>query len=284
MRNHHSYGVGTALVSLLAVACGGSTSNPNNNAGGTSAAASTGGSSSNNPSGGMANTGGVEFPQTSTEATGGGGYVIVPTSVGGSSYVTKGGSAATGGVRNTGGFTGTGGARSTGGTSSRPPTTVVGPPAVDVLLMVDNSAYMADKQQILAASVPRLIERLVQPNCLDSSGTVLGKSQLGTCAQGTPEFSPVNNLHIGVITSSLGDHGAGTVCTPGSATSYTDSSGQPILTPSDVNDMGHLMGTLARGTSALSGDTAIAQNTDVKLDAQGFWPGTVPGRRQPWPI
>jgi hypothetical protein len=157
-----------------------------------------------------------------------------------------------------------------GGMWTEPVSTVQGPPAVDVLLMVDNSISMADKQQVLAASIPRLIDRLVQPNCVDTSGTVVGKSQLGVCAQGSTEFNPVNNLHIGVVTSSLGDHGGNSICAPGGLTSFTDSSGSPLALPDDVNDMAHLMGTLARGASALASDTRITQTAIANVDAAGF--------------
>ncbi len=40
--------------------------------------------------------------------------------------------------------------------------------------MVDNSVSMGDKQNLLALSVPNLIKRLVQPNCLDATGKVVG--------------------------------------------------------------------------------------------------------------
>ena len=150
----------------------------------------------------------------------------------------------------------TGGKGVGGSATSNPPSTLVGPVAVDVLFMIDNSQSMADKQGILAAAVPRLLAHLVQPNCVGTDGTVIGQSQLdGTCAQGTPEFKPTNDIHVGVVTSSLGDHGANQVCSPGTVTAYTDSSGNPVVEPTDVNDMSHLMGTLTRGTSAIQADS-----------------------------
>src|SRR4051794_22564467 len=48
--------------------------------------------------------------------------------------------------------------------------TVVPQPAidkVDLLVMVDNSSSMADKQRILADAVPDLLRGLVQPKCVD---------------------------------------------------------------------------------------------------------------------
>src|SRR5262245_5735258 len=41
---------------------------------------------------------------------------------------------------------------------------------VDLLLMIDNSASMAVKQQLLADSVPMLVERLISPRCVDAEG------------------------------------------------------------------------------------------------------------------
>jgi hypothetical protein len=85
---------------------------------------------------------------------------------------------------------------------------------VDLLFMIDNSLSMADKQEILSEAVPVLVKRLVTPTCVDQSGKHTGVSdQSGHCASGTPEFNSVKDIHIGVITSSLGGHG-GTECKP----------------------------------------------------------------------
>ncbi len=45
---------------------------------------------------------------------------------------------------------------------------------VDMLFAIDNSTSMGDKQAYLAAAVPDLVSRLVTPNCVDTSGNVLG--------------------------------------------------------------------------------------------------------------
>jgi hypothetical protein len=81
---------------------------------------------------------------------------------------------------------------------------------VDLLFMIDNSASMGDKQALLAQAVPDMITRLVQPNCLDTTGNIVGQSDAqgnGTCTTGKVEFPPVHNMHIGVVTSSLGGRG-----------------------------------------------------------------------------
>jgi hypothetical protein len=81
---------------------------------------------------------------------------------------------------------------------------------VDLLFMIDNSSSMGDKQDLLALAVPDLINRLVTPNCVaDDLVTVTGQVRPdGTCASGKPEFPPVHDMHIGVVTSSLGGLGS----------------------------------------------------------------------------
>ena len=82
---------------------------------------------------------------------------------------------------------------------------------VDLLLMIDNSSSMADKQQILAAAVPDLVARLTNPACVNketgAETTVAGPAE--PCPPGTGrKHDPVRDMHVGVITSSLGGHGA----------------------------------------------------------------------------
>ena len=79
---------------------------------------------------------------------------------------------------------------------------------IDLLFMIDNSASMGDKQNVLAQSVPELISRLVSPNCVDAAGASIARSQNGQCAQGHVEFTPVHDMHIGIVTSSLGGRGS----------------------------------------------------------------------------
>ncbi len=81
---------------------------------------------------------------------------------------------------------------------------------IDLLLAIDNSRSMADKQEILKAAVPDLITSLVNPPCLDTDGNVVETpaGPLSDCTQGQREFEPVLDIHIGIISSSLGGHGA----------------------------------------------------------------------------
>ncbi len=258
------------LMTCLLQACGNSDSS-----GKTTLETATGGMSTvpgsltsvgGSGAGGAGNSGGVAGTRTAADQ-GGVGTIDVTSHTGGQ---TSSGSSLTGGVAATGGHAATGGSATTGGTTSNALVS-----SVDILYMIDNSASMADKQQVLAASLPQLLAQLAQPNCVNSSGQSLGASQLTqtgpSCTTGNLEFKAINDIHIGIVTSSLGDHGAGTICTPGAPTSYTDpNTGAPIVQGPDFNDMGRLLGTTTRGSQALQQDTAIVQDSNVKLDPKGF--------------
>ena len=124
--------------------------------------------------------------------------------------------------------------------------TVVPQPAidkVDVLVMVDNSSSMADKQRILAGALPDLVKSLVQPKCVElqsrkPTGALADPLAAKPCADGSePAFKPITDIHLGVISSSLG--GFGSNACSGQGGRHDD-------------DHGHL---LARGPS---GDVAAA--------------------------
>ncbi len=116
---------------------------------------------------------------------------------------------------------------------------------VDLLFMIDNSASMGDKQKILADAVPQLLTGLIRPRCVDANGAVIkgpdgqdlradptkGEESKYGCqaSNGEAEFKPVTDMHIGVISSSLGSFG-GDVCSDSGRT----------------NDKGHLL-ALAKG-------------------------------------
>jgi hypothetical protein len=111
---------------------------------------------------------------------------------------------------------------------------------IDLLLVVDNSASMADKQNVLADAVPDLAYRLINPRCVDSAGAALPVGQQPTspaaaCPGGSKrEFDPVADLHIGIVSSSLGGHGADS-CSNTPTAQYNER----------MEDMSHL---LTRGT------------------------------------
>lgn len=85
------------------------------------------------------------------------------------------------------------------------------PNKLDLLMMIDNSISMGDKQHLLADAMQHLVNRLVQPRCLDEQGAATGQQATpgGVCPAGSqPEFLPFNDIHAAVVTSSLGSHGA----------------------------------------------------------------------------
>jgi hypothetical protein len=102
---------------------------------------------------------------------------------------------------------------------------------IDLLFVIDNSVSMADKQEILALAVPEMVKRLVNPLCVDGNGNTTENP--GDCPTGSaPEFNPVNNIHIGVISSSLGGHGSRSC---------------PRVDPDPIwknDDQGHLIGSV----------------------------------------
>jgi hypothetical protein len=95
---------------------------------------------------------------------------------------------------------------------------------VDLLFMIDNSASMGDKQSILSDAVPNLLLGLLQPKCVDLNGAAIpgksadpngNKANNFNCPAGSePEFRPVTDMHIGIVSSSLGTFG-GDVCPDG---------------------------------------------------------------------
>jgi hypothetical protein len=84
---------------------------------------------------------------------------------------------------------------------------------IDLLFVIDDSGSMRDKQQILARAVPDLIDRLTNPLCVDPSTLAPASKQpsdaLAVCSAGSVrEFNAVQDLHIGVVSTSLGGVGA----------------------------------------------------------------------------
>ena len=99
------------------------------------------------------------------------------------------------------------------GDAGTDPSIVAAPQRLDLLLMVDNSWAMSTKQSLLADSAVRLVEQL---------------------------SSSIPDIHVGVISSSLGDAGDSTVCS------------RP-----ESKDMAHLLGSLERGSNAGSDEHGI---------------------------
>jgi hypothetical protein len=105
---------------------------------------------------------------------------------------------------------------------------------LDLLFVVDNSISMSDKQALFAASIPALVERLVKPWCIGGPAPVPPNSD-GSCPVNTaPEYPSVRDLHVGVITSSLGSHGS-QVCTAATE---------------GIDDRAHLIGSVRTGVTS----------------------------------
>lgn len=105
---------------------------------------------------------------------------------------------------------------------------------VDLLFVVDNSISMADKQAILAPSALKLVHDLANPPCLDADGGRIPEEQQPAspaldCPEGsTRASSPVTDLRIGVISSSLGALTANQ-CDGASGADPTDNDGARLL-------------------------------------------------------
>ena len=113
---------------------------------------------------------------------------------------------------------------------------------IDLVLGIDNSRSMADKQQILALAIPDLVKGLVNPRCLDDAGVPAPQASqpvypTDPCPAGTKrEFEPVLDIHIGVTSSSIGGHGADSC--PNSDSSTKEYQPNPNTTN---NDKGQLL-------------------------------------------
>ncbi len=136
---------------------------------------------------------------------------------------------------------------------------------IDLLLMIDNSGSMADKQAILADAVPDLVKGLVDPLCVDEQGVPTDKPPKGPldpCPKGTArEFEPITDIHIGIISSSLGGHGAVETC-----------SKSPELSGNPTNDdASHLLSRALEGGAlpTYKGKGFLAWDPGQKLDPPG---------------
>jgi len=122
---------------------------------------------------------------------------------------------------------------------------------VDMLFVIDNSPSMADKQELFRDAVPTLLERLINPPCIsftdrNQAVEVAGPSE--ACPPGyQKEFEPLIDLHVGVITSSLGGHG-GDICDPSLAATFNPTK----------NDHGHLLASVRAGLPAYGAEGFLA--------------------------
>lgn len=87
--------------------------------------------------------------------------------------------------------------------------------ALDLLLVIDNSRNLEGAHEVLAQTIPYLLDRLVNPPCVNGLGNVVDEpaSPSAPCSVGKRDFAPLADFHVGVISTSLGGHGAD-VCSP----------------------------------------------------------------------
>lgn len=259
----------------LLMACGGTEkSKATSDAGGdTSTTTEAGGASST----GVGGSGGSAASGGSTSTSAGGGETGSIGGSGGTAGSSGGeggsaGTATTGGAGGTAGSGGTSGTGGTGGTGGAPSAVTSVPLAggetekVDLLFVIDNSISMADKQELFQTGVPTLVERLINPMCIgisDPDEAVLVADPSDDCPEGFErEFEPLNDLHVGIISTSLGGHG-GDICSPnGSGTSSWNET---------KNDRAHLMPTVRPNDGLLSYEDLgfLAWDPDGELTPPG---------------
>ncbi|MBN2195047.1 MAG: hypothetical protein JW751_19680 [Polyangiaceae bacterium] len=124
--------------------------------------------------------------------------------------------------------------------------TVSGTDRLYLLLVLDNSAGMADKHRLLARALPDLFAQLFAVNCENANG-VRVLSEDGDCPEGFgATFTRFTDVHVGVITTSLGGHG-GIACTPAEGSTFSP----------EMDDRGELVAPL-RGVPT-DGDQGFVQ-------------------------
>ena len=124
---------------------------------------------------------------------------------------------------------------------------------LDVLIIIDNSISMAHKQALFVESMDTLFERIANPLCVDDAGSPVAAQPpdaTAACSEGAREFTPIADLHVGVITTSLGGHG-GDVCGP------TGSSFNPTQ-----DDRAHLLPTVRAGLTSFEERGFLQYGTD----------------------
>ena len=139
----------------------------------------------------------------------------------------------------------------------------VDPTRMDLVLALDNSRSMADKQAILALTVPELVNGLVNPPCIDPSGAAQ-PMQPATPRTRAPGASCVRSRRSRTFTSassssSIGGHGADSC--PDVDPNSKECSPNPNTTN---NDKGHL--------ARAHGRVRRRERADLPR-TRAFWPG-----------
>jgi hypothetical protein len=114
------------------------------------------------------------------------------------------------------------------------------PTKIDLLFVVANGRDMAPQPQFLAQALPELLNGILNPACVDGNGMPVPTAQqpgpASPCPAGTSrEFPLIQDVHIGVISSSLGSYGAdacpdvdATSCPSGAPNTSNDDHGRLV--------------------------------------------------------
>ncbi|HEY1958583.1 MAG TPA: hypothetical protein VGH28_23355 [Polyangiaceae bacterium] len=127
---------------------------------------------------------------------------------------------------------------------------------LDMLFAIDNSASMGDKQELLQQAIPQLLGRLTSPWCVPSTDptNIAVPPTSGACPTGYEfEFPAIQDIHVGIVSSSLGGGGSPDVCTAGSGD------------PSHQDDRGRLLNRV----KAAPGGAESALATALPIDGNG---------------
>ncbi len=146
---------------------------------------------------------------------------------------------------NGGGGSTTGTTTSTTTTSGMSTTGTLGPvDKIDLLLGIDNSRSMADKQEILSLALSDLVNSLTNPPCLDAGGAPVASQPASgqeACPAGSQRaYLPINDIHIGIVSTSIGGHGSDACpntemfSCPGGATNTTNNDKGQLVTRTDA--------------------------------------------------
>jgi hypothetical protein len=142
---------------------------------------------------------------------------------------------------------------------------------IDLLLAIDNSSSMADKQQILASAIPALVTGLLNPACVSQADGTTPQSPPASaptdmCQNGFQRaFTAVLDVHIGIVSSSLGGHGGTLFC------------GDPTGMPHG-NDAGHLITRTLTQSGTQGTNTGYQAPGDPQGEGFLLWDPSTPAK------
>jgi hypothetical protein len=132
---------------------------------------------------------------------------------------------------------------------------------VDILFVVDNSVSMGAAHGFTRVALPAMVNQLVNPPCMDRQGQFREGPGYGKdCPEETFRRSqPLHDVHIGVISSSLGGHG-GSICSPSAAGFHPHQ-----------DDRARLIGSVRSGVKSYQNLGFLAWDPRGRESPQGEW-------------